>query len=148
MKIATTKERILQFIDYKQISKQKFFEQTKLKRGFLDGDKLSSSIPDTFLAIIIATYPELQLEWLITGKGDMVKEKNVNQSIIGDNNQLAGVNINGALNGSPTNVAGANNVNNDITNSSGAPSELVDIIKRQQLQIDKLLDIITNMSKK
>jgi len=75
MKIATTKERILQFIDYKQISKQKFFAETGLKRGFLDADKLNTSIPDTFIATIIASYPEINLEWLITGKGNMINEQ-------------------------------------------------------------------------
>jgi hypothetical protein len=73
MKIATTKERILQFIEHKQISKQKFFNQTGLKRGILDGDKLKTSIPDTFIAIIIATYEELSPEWLLTGKGAMLR---------------------------------------------------------------------------
>ncbi len=73
MKIATTKQRILQFIDYKCISKQKFFSETGLKRGFLDADKLETSIPDTFIAIIIAIYPEINIEWLITGNGPMIK---------------------------------------------------------------------------
>ncbi len=75
MKIATTKERILQYIDYKQISKQKFFAETDLKRGFLDADKLQTSIPDTFIATIIAKYPEINLEWLITGTGTMLKSE-------------------------------------------------------------------------
>jgi hypothetical protein len=74
MKIATTKERILQFIEYKQISKQKFFSQTGLKRGILDADKLKTSIPDTFVTTIIATYPDLDLTWLLTGKGKMLRQ--------------------------------------------------------------------------
>lgn len=74
MKIATTKERILQFVDYKGISKSRFYEETGMKRGFLDGDKLQTSIPDTFIATIIAKYPEINLEWLITGEGSMIRE--------------------------------------------------------------------------
>ena len=54
MKIATTKERILQYIECKGISKQTFFKETGLKRGFLDADKLHTSIPDTFIATIIS----------------------------------------------------------------------------------------------
>ena len=73
MKIATTKERILEYIDYKGISKQVFFKETGLKRGFLDADKLHTSIPDTFIAIIIAKYPEIALNWLLTGRGSMLK---------------------------------------------------------------------------
>ena len=75
MKIATTKERILQFIEYKGISKQSFFKETGLKRGFLDADKLQTSIPDTFIATIIASYPEINPLWLILGEGPMLKEE-------------------------------------------------------------------------
>lgn len=73
MKIATTKERILEYIDYKGISKQVFFKETGLKRGFLDADKLHTSIPDTFIATIVAKYPEIDLSWLLTGRGSMLK---------------------------------------------------------------------------
>lgn len=74
MKIATTKERILQFVDYKGITKSRFYEETGMRRGFLDGDKLQTSIPDTFIATIVAKYPEVNLEWLITGEGSMIRE--------------------------------------------------------------------------
>lgn len=68
----TTKERILQYIHYLGISKQFFFNMTGLKRGLLDGDKLDSSISDIYLAKILATYPELSPEWLLTGNGEMI----------------------------------------------------------------------------
>lgn len=72
MKIATTKQRILQFIDYQGISKQFFFNETGLKRGLLDADKLDSSISDIYLTKILATYPQLSPEWLLTGQGEMI----------------------------------------------------------------------------
>jgi len=77
MKIATTKQRILQFIDYQGISKQYFFERTGLKRGLLDADKLDSSISDIYLTKILARYPELNPEWLLTGNGEMVLSEGV-----------------------------------------------------------------------
>lgn len=77
MKIATTKQRILLFIESKGITKQSFYQKTGMKRGFLDGDKLETSIPDTFVATIIASFPELDLEWLLTGKGEMLKSPGV-----------------------------------------------------------------------
>lgn len=72
MIIATTKQRILQFIEYQGVSKQYFFERTGLKRGLLDADKLDSSISDIYLAKILARYPEINPEWLLTGNGPMV----------------------------------------------------------------------------
>lgn len=84
-KIATTKERILQFVDYMKISKQLFYSETGLKRGVLDGDKLKSSIPDTFIASIIARYPELNVIWLLTGEGEMLNSpKKTNQTDTSD----------------------------------------------------------------
>ena len=68
----TTKERIIQFIGYKNISKSIFLNTTNIKRGFLDKDKLGASVSDTLLAKIIASYPEVSLEWLITGNGNMI----------------------------------------------------------------------------
>lgn len=73
----TTKDRIIQFITHKNISKSIFLSDTNIKRGFLDKDKLGASVSDTLLAKIIATYPEVSLEWLITGNGNMInKAKN------------------------------------------------------------------------
>jgi hypothetical protein len=74
MNFATTKERIIQFIDFKGISITNFLKETGIKRGFLDTDKLKSSVSDIFLTMIIETYLELNLEWLITGKGEMLRE--------------------------------------------------------------------------
>ena len=75
MKFASTKERIVQFIDYKGIKKADFFAKTGIKRGFLDGDKLDSTVNDIFIAKIIASYPELNIEWLLTGKGEPIKQE-------------------------------------------------------------------------
>ena len=78
---STTKERIIQFIGYKNISKSIFLNTTDIKRGFLDKDKLGASVSDTLLAKIIASYPEVSLEWLITGNGNMInKTKSSNQN--------------------------------------------------------------------
>lgn len=73
MNFATTKQRILEFIDFKGISITNFLQETNIRRGFLDGDKLESSVSDVFIARIIAAYPELNIEWLITGEGNMLK---------------------------------------------------------------------------
>ena len=75
-----TKERILQFIDYKKIKPSIFLVETGIKRGFLDKDKLEGSVSDEHFAKIIATYPEINIEWLITGRGEMLRN-NTNQTI-------------------------------------------------------------------
>ena len=64
-KSVTTKKRIIQFINYKEISVAMFIRETGLKRGILDANKLESSISDIFVAKIIVTYPELNIKWLL-----------------------------------------------------------------------------------
>lgn len=73
----TTKDRILEFINSKGISKTTFLEQTNIKRGFLDKDKMKASVSDLFLAKILSIYPDVNLEWLITGEGEMTKNSTV-----------------------------------------------------------------------
>lgn len=77
-----TKRRILQFIDYKGIGITKFFKETGIKRGFLDTDKLDSSVSDMFLAKIIAVFPELNIEWLLTGEGEMLRKEEIVQQAV------------------------------------------------------------------
>lgn len=72
MILASTKERLLQYIEAKGISKPVFYAETGIKRGLLDADKLKSTVSDIFIAKIFAVYPDLSLEWLITGKGEML----------------------------------------------------------------------------
>ena len=68
----TSRDRILQFVELKRISKNKFYKDTGLSNGFLDknnhpgADKLEQ---------IIYTYPEINPTWLLTGEGDMLLKK-------------------------------------------------------------------------
>lgn len=66
------KERILQFVEYKGFSKRKFYAETGLSNGILD--KTSGLSVET-LEKIYLTFPEISLEWLITGKGEMLKNE-------------------------------------------------------------------------
>lgn len=66
------KQNILQFIDYKGISKYKFYQETGITRGVLDQNNgMSEENTTKFLAC----YPEVNVEWLLTGKGSMLKEE-------------------------------------------------------------------------
>lgn len=64
-------QRVIQFIEYKKISKYKFYQETGLSNGFLDkGENMGSDKCEK----IIYTYPEINPEWLLTGQGPMLKE--------------------------------------------------------------------------
>lgn len=68
---STQKQRILQFIDYKGISKNKFYIETGISNGVLD--KKSGLSMET-IEKFYSTYPEINPEWLLTGEGEMLKE--------------------------------------------------------------------------
>jgi hypothetical protein len=63
-------KRILQFLAYKSLSKYKFYQETGLSNGFLDKE---GAIGTDKCERIISVYPEINLEWLITGNGAMLK---------------------------------------------------------------------------
>lgn len=75
MIIANTKERLLYYLEFKGVSKSNFFEKTLIKRGFLDADKMAASVSDAFIAKIIASYSDLNIEWLVSGKGEMLRKE-------------------------------------------------------------------------
>ena len=76
-------------------------------------------------------YPEISPEWLLTGKGDMVRKAESALKIESLNNsRVIGSNVN-----SP----------GSYTNESSA--ELIEIIKKQQEQMDNLILIVKNLSK-
>lgn len=63
-------ERILQIIEYKGINKSIFYKNTGLSNGFLDKVK---DIGASKLELILNTYDDIDMEWLLTGKGSMLK---------------------------------------------------------------------------
>lgn len=68
-KINTTVERILQFIDFKGISKREFAASVGVSHSLIGK---SSSIGSDKLEKILSVYPELDPVWLLSGKGSMI----------------------------------------------------------------------------
>ncbi len=64
------KKKIIEFLDFKGISKYKFYQDTGISNGFLDKE---GAIGSDKCEIISSHYPELNIEWLITDKGPMIK---------------------------------------------------------------------------
>ena len=68
----TATERILQFIDYKGITKYQFHKKNGFSNGFLDK---SRAIGTDKCEKILEQYPEINPTWLLTGKGPMLLEE-------------------------------------------------------------------------
>ena len=65
-------ERVIQFIEYKGISKYKFCKDLGFSNKFLDN---SSNMGTDKAGKILHYYPEINPEWLLTGNGDMLRDK-------------------------------------------------------------------------
>ena len=66
------KERILQYLDSKGLSKYSFYKKTTISNGSLDK---KGTIGADKCELINYEYPDINLEWLITGKGNMLKSQ-------------------------------------------------------------------------
>ena len=73
MILASTKERLLKYLEHKGISRSEFYVLTQMKRGLLDSDKLSGSVNDAVLNKIVLVFPDLDLYWLVSGRGRMLR---------------------------------------------------------------------------
>lgn len=66
----TVKERLIEFLNYKDIGQVKFAEMVGLSRGFVNN--ISRSIQPKTLLRIAKQFPELSTGWLLTGEGTML----------------------------------------------------------------------------
>jgi repressor LexA len=73
-KSTNIKERILQITDYKRISKERFFESIGMTYGNFKGKSKLTPINSSALVDILTICPEINIEWLLTGNGEMLKE--------------------------------------------------------------------------
>lgn len=72
------KQRILYFIDSLGISKRSFYVKTGISRGTLES---KSGITEETMAKFIASYPNINPIWLISGAGEMLISDNNYNSI-------------------------------------------------------------------
>tara|TARA_R110002050_G_scaffold156186_1_gene284111 strand:+ start:101 stop:487 length:387 start_codon:yes stop_codon:yes gene_type:complete len=71
-----TVDRIMQFIKYSGLSARQFDISIGASNGYtLRMQKNKASVGSDVIENIVATYPQLNLIWLITGEGEMIKSE-------------------------------------------------------------------------
>jgi transcriptional regulator with XRE-family HTH domain len=128
----TVKERIKEFIKYKGITERAFCLSIGVSFSYVNS--IRKSIQPDKMKIIAEVYPELNPIWLITGDGDMLTDKNIN-------------NVSGRGN---TAVAGNGNrvTNNDIAGLIELQKGYQSMIKEKDSQINRLISVIEKLSEK
>lgn len=126
------KERLLAFLEYKGIKKGTFEKMVGLSNGFVD--KVGDNTRVKKLEQISNFFPDLNMIWLRTGEGEMLKDpppKNESAAIV--NNQ----------------VGNGNHFNSDM-NVNQFMVELAaqrKLTEKAQEQMDKLIAIIEQFNK-
>lgn len=86
------KIRLLTFLKFLKLGQNSFEEKVGISRGYLS--KSTGNIGSDILSKIAETYPELNFDWLITGKGNMTKSSINIGNNSGNNNKVTGNNNN------------------------------------------------------
>lgn len=69
------KERLLKYLDFKGVTRYKFYKDTGLSNGFLDKE---GAIGSDKCEKICYQYSDINPTWLLTGRGNMLLESEVN----------------------------------------------------------------------
>lgn len=72
-KISTIKKNILYFVESQGFKKEDFFNKVGISYSNFKGKSLESEISADKLVTILTIYPQINPEWLLTGKGQMFK---------------------------------------------------------------------------
>lgn len=76
-KALTIKERIMAFLDRSNIKKIDFYSTTGIEASNFKGKNKTSQPGSDMLVKILTLYPQLSAEWLLTGRGSMIKDSNI-----------------------------------------------------------------------
>jgi septal ring factor EnvC (AmiA/AmiB activator) len=76
-KFPTIKERILYLLEIKGIVKDKFFTEVGMTYGNFTGSAKKTPLNSSAISNIFAKIPDVNLEWLLMGKGEMLKSASV-----------------------------------------------------------------------
>lgn len=74
----TIKERIIKLIKRKDITQKFFCDKLGVSHNYIT--TINKSIPSDRLVQIIELYPDLNIDWLLTGQGEMLREVKQNDN--------------------------------------------------------------------
>lgn len=76
-KFSTIKERILYVLEFKGIVKDKFIKKIGMTYGNFTGKAKETPLNSTAIGNILLELPDINIEWLITGKGEMLQTQKI-----------------------------------------------------------------------
>lgn len=73
----TVRDRLIQFLDHLGMGRNAFEDKCELPSGCIS--HMTKGMRTDNLAKIAATYPDLNIRWLLTGNGDMLKSNDLEE---------------------------------------------------------------------
>jgi len=67
----SVKERIIQYIDFKEMSKSAFCREIDVSPAYITS--MRKSIQPDKIESIAMNFPDLNIDWLLTGRGEMIR---------------------------------------------------------------------------
>lgn len=80
-KMTKIKERIIYFVENQGIKKIDFFNKIQVSSANFRGNAINTPLNSSSIENIIANYPQINLHWLITGKGEMLNPENKSEAL-------------------------------------------------------------------
>lgn len=71
-KISTLKERVVFLAEHKKVIKEDFFKKIGVTSANFRGKAKSTPLNSNAIEKIFSAFPDISLEWLLTGKGKML----------------------------------------------------------------------------
>ena len=137
-KFSTIKERVVFFAEYKQVIKEDFFKKIGITSANFRGKAKNTPLNSNTIANIFTMFPDISLEWLLTGSGEMLRNEPKISDITSSTdfgNKVSDRDMSIYHTISSESVAENNRNYNDI-------------IRKQHEQIDNLISIINKLSDK
>ncbi|GIM50622.1 hypothetical protein [Capnocytophaga stomatis] len=144
-KISNIKERILYFLEYKGVTKSKFFEKIGMTYGNFTGKSKETPLNSEAISNILLEFPDINLDWLVSGKGSMLKTESkgsVSQNLVGDNSVQVGGSNNGKIKNNSENQY-VKELQTEIENLKNLLIEKEKQLTEKEKQISKLIDKLT-----
>jgi hypothetical protein len=127
----TVKERLIKYLEYKKISKSDFGKEIGVSSAYVTS--MRKSIQPDKIESIALKYPDLDTEWLLTGKGSMLKKDSSDLDIGGSNKPLS---INDL-------VKAINNLSEAAIINANAAMKNAEANERYSKNMERMLDMIS-----
>lgn len=134
------KERLKKFIKSQGLTISSFEKSINVSNGYVNS--ISKGIGGEILLTILEKSPNLNMNWLLTGEGEMLKEvdkgTSLSQTISGDNNTMSG---------NETYINSNNNSDKKtIKELKKRLSECEKKLEEKEKQISKLINVIEKLN--